>query len=65
MDISASNIEGLVKGKSVILDATDNFETRMIVNDAAVKHGGSFFVRRMCRELWIDFFNYSRGRLHV
>ena len=38
MDINASNIEGLVKGKSVILDATDNFETRMIVNDAAVKH---------------------------
>ena len=42
MDINASNIEGLVKGKSVILDATDNFETRMIVNDAAVKHGIPF-----------------------
>lgn len=38
MDINASNIEGLIKGKSVILDATDNFETRMIINDAAVKH---------------------------
>ncbi len=42
MDINATNIEGLVKGKSVILDATDNFETRMIVNDAAVKHGIPF-----------------------
>lgn len=42
MDINATNIEGLVKGKSVILDATDNFETRMIVNDAAVKHGVPF-----------------------
>jgi sulfur carrier protein ThiS adenylyltransferase len=42
MDINAANIEGLVKGKSVILDATDNFETRMIVNDAAVKHGIPF-----------------------
>ena len=42
MDINASNIEGLIKGKSVILDATDNFETRMIVNDAAVKHGIPF-----------------------
>lgn len=42
IDINASNIEGLAKGKSVILDATDNFETRMIVNDAAVKHGIPF-----------------------
>ena len=42
MDINATNIEELIKGKSVILDATDNFETRMIVNDAAVKHGIPF-----------------------
>ena len=38
IDINSSNIEDLAKNQSVIIDATDNFETRMIVNDAAVKH---------------------------
>lgn len=42
VDITASNIEQLVKDQSVIIDATDNFETRMIVNDAAVKHNIPF-----------------------
>ena len=41
-DITSLNIEELVKGKSIILDATDNFETRMVLNDAAVKHGIPF-----------------------
>ncbi|MEG0261374.1 MAG: ThiF family adenylyltransferase [Lysinibacillus sp.] len=42
VDINASNIESFVKNKSIIIDATDNFETRMVVNDAAVKHGIPF-----------------------
>lgn len=42
IDINASNIEALVKNQSVIIDATDNFETRMVVNDAAVKHNVPF-----------------------
>lgn len=37
-DVNAQNIEELCKGKSVILDGTDNFETRLIVNDAAIKY---------------------------
>lgn len=41
-DVNGQNIEELVSGKSVIVDATDNFETRLIVNDAAVKHGIPF-----------------------
>ena len=36
-DVNGLNIEEMVKGHSVIVDATDNFETRLIVNDAAVK----------------------------
>ena len=37
-DVNARNIEGLVQGATCILDATDNFETRFLINDAAVKH---------------------------
>lgn len=37
-DINASNVEDFIAGHSVIIDATDNFETRMVVNDAAIKH---------------------------
>ncbi|GHH99256.1 ThiF family adenylyltransferase [Neobacillus kokaensis] len=37
-DVNGMNIEELVKNQHVILDATDNFETRLVVNDAAVKH---------------------------
>ncbi|WP_088042194.1 ThiF family adenylyltransferase [Bacillus sp. EAC] len=41
-DVTNFNIEELIKDKTVILDATDNFETRMVVNDAAIKHGIPF-----------------------
>jgi len=43
-DVNGLNIEEFIKGHSVIVDATDNFETRLIVNDAAVKHGIPFIV---------------------
>ena len=36
-DIDSSNIEQFCEGVDVILDGTDNFETRFLVNDAAVK----------------------------
>lgn len=38
-DVSHVNIESLVKGATVVLDATDNMDTRFLVNDACVKHG--------------------------
>jgi adenylyltransferase/sulfurtransferase len=38
-DISAANIEPLVNKADLVLDATDNFETRFLINDAAVKAG--------------------------
>lgn len=38
-DISPENIAGLVDGMQVIVDGTDNFETRFLVNDAALKFG--------------------------
>ncbi len=38
-DINPSTIERLLGGFDVILDATDNFDTRFLVNDFAVKTG--------------------------
>jgi sulfur carrier protein ThiS adenylyltransferase len=39
MDVSAREIEDLVRDVDLIIDATDNFETRMMINDAAWKYG--------------------------
>jgi molybdopterin/thiamine biosynthesis adenylyltransferase len=37
LDVNASNIEHLVRNASVLIDGTDNFETRFLINDACVK----------------------------
>ncbi|MGB0005626.1 MAG: ThiF family adenylyltransferase [Candidatus Sulfotelmatobacter sp.] len=36
-DVVPGNIEALLEGVSVVLDGTDNFETRYLINDYAVK----------------------------
>lgn len=41
-NINADNIENLIKGANLVLDATDNFETRMLLNDACIKLGISW-----------------------
>jgi adenylyltransferase/sulfurtransferase len=38
-DIDPANIERLCEGVDAIVDGTDNFETRFLINDAAVKRG--------------------------
>jgi molybdopterin-synthase adenylyltransferase len=38
-DLTPENIQQLLDGTDLILDATDNFETRYLINDFAVKHG--------------------------
>jgi adenylyltransferase/sulfurtransferase len=38
-DLNSGNIEEFIKGFDLVLDATDNFETRYLLNDAAVKMG--------------------------
>lgn len=43
-DVHGLNIEEMMKGQDVVVDATDNFETRLIANDAAVKHGIPFIM---------------------
>ena len=37
-DVNHSNVERLVDACDVVLDGTDNFATRFLVNDACVKH---------------------------
>ena len=37
-DVNPTNIEELIAGAQVIMDATDNFETRFLINEAAVKN---------------------------
>jgi molybdopterin/thiamine biosynthesis adenylyltransferase len=38
-DVNTTNVEELIRGVDVVLDGTDNFETRYLLNDACVKHG--------------------------
>ena len=38
VDVNYSNIEQLIDGCDVVLDGTDNFDTRYLINDACVKH---------------------------
>jgi adenylyltransferase/sulfurtransferase len=38
-DVEPANVERFCEGMDVILDGTDNFETRFLLNDAAVKLG--------------------------
>ena len=37
-DVNHSNIENLIKGCDLVLDGTDNFVTRYLVNEACIKH---------------------------
>jgi molybdopterin-synthase adenylyltransferase len=38
-DLTPENIKGLLEGTELILDGTDNFETRYLINDFAVERG--------------------------
>jgi adenylyltransferase/sulfurtransferase len=38
-DLTADNIEDVLEGADVLLDGTDNFDTRYLVNEYAVEHG--------------------------
>jgi adenylyltransferase/sulfurtransferase len=38
-DINFTNVERLIEDTHLVMDGTDNFETRFLINDACVKHG--------------------------
>lgn len=37
-NVAHSNIENLIKDTDLVLDGTDNMETRFLINDACIKH---------------------------
>ena len=37
-DVNPDNVERLISDVHLVLDGTDNFETRLLINDACVKH---------------------------
>jgi adenylyltransferase/sulfurtransferase len=39
MDVNPTNIEALIAGADLVLDGTDNFSARYLINDACLKHG--------------------------
>ena len=41
-DVNNSNIESLIDGCDIVLDGSDNFQVRYLVNDACVKHEKSW-----------------------
>lgn len=48
VDVTPDNVLSLMKDHTVILDATDNIETRLLANDAALKLGGIPFFMGAC-----------------
>lgn len=40
--LTADNVDEILGGFDVVIDATDNFETRYLLNDAAVRHGKAY-----------------------
>jgi len=38
-DVNPSNIDQLIKGVDLVMDGTDNYETRFLINDACVQSG--------------------------
>ena len=38
-DVNHSNVERLIANCDLVIDGTDNFDTRYLINDACVKHG--------------------------
>lgn len=39
LSVNPRNVESLIAGVDVVVDGTDNIETRYVMNDACVKHG--------------------------
>jgi adenylyltransferase/sulfurtransferase len=39
VDLNPSNIENILENANIVIDGTDNFETRFLINDSCVKEG--------------------------
>ena len=61
-DIDHTNIMDLVADADLILDGTDNFETRYLINDAAVKLEKPWILRGSDRQRRADDDDSFRAR---
>ena len=59
-DVTVQEMEELIKEVDLILDATDNFETRLLINDISQKVKYSLDIRRMYWKLRSNVYNSSR-----
>jgi adenylyltransferase/sulfurtransferase len=56
-DVTSSNIEALVDGADIVLDGSDNFELRFLINDVCVKkripwvYGGAVAASGACMSI--------------
>ncbi|MFO7792493.1 MAG: ThiF family adenylyltransferase [Candidatus Saliniplasma sp.] len=39
LDVNTKNIENLIMGSDIVMDASDNMKLRFLLNDACIKHG--------------------------
>ena len=61
-DFSAANAETLVGGADIVLDGTDNMETRFVINDACVRLGRPWiYVGAVATYGMMAFFDPSSG----
>jgi len=55
VDVNHSNIERLIGDCDVVLDGTDNFSTRYLINDACVKHNVKWIYGRSGKVVRRDY----------
>ena len=53
-DLTSHNVEELLNGFDLILDGTDNFETRFLLNDYAVHASPAVDLCSSGGQLWLD-----------
>ena len=58
-DANPEMLKGLAQGKDLIIDSTDNFETRLAINDISQKYGYSLDLWCLCWKLWNELYDYS------
>lgn len=64
-DVHAGTIESLVQGVDIILDGTDNMETRFLINDVSVKYNIPWVYGGAIHSRGVSTTIIQIGRAHV
>lgn len=60
--LAPNNIDTIISKYDILVDATDNFPARYMINDAAIKHGKPFIFSSLLNSIgMISVFNYKNG----